>query len=104
MLPEKGRRLFGWALLPYLLLMFTMGLFQDGVDNWGHFGGLVAGLVFGFVLDPPPLQRRAGWNRFWQSGIVGGTLVLLTTFALVGPRLHPLRTARSRETPTAGFR
>ncbi len=60
LLPERGRRYFGFALVPYAVLMFGSGLFNDGTDNWSHFGGLVVGTVIAMLADPPPLQRSPG--------------------------------------------
>lgn len=90
LLPEKGRRLFGAALAPYLVLMFLSGLSNPGTDNWAHFGGLVTGGVLAFLLDPPGFERRRSRNRILQVGgavTMVGTLLVL---ALAGPRLHPL--------------
>lgn len=90
LLPERGRRLFGIAMLPYLVLMFGSGLWNEGTDNWAHFGGMVVGALLALVLDPVPLQRRAHWNRRWQLGVLSAIAVILTTLGLLGPMLHPL--------------
>ncbi|MEZ4315915.1 MAG: rhomboid family intramembrane serine protease [Myxococcota bacterium] len=90
LLPERGRRLFGFALLPYLVLMFWGGLMNDTTDNWAHFGGLVCGAALAFVLDPPPFQRRAHQNTAIQ---VTGTVLcvlIMVVLAAFGPRLYPL--------------
>src|SRR5690606_33637586 len=34
LLPQRGRRVFGLALLPYLVVMFLSGLSSVGIDNW----------------------------------------------------------------------
>lgn len=94
LLPERGRRLFGAAMLPYLVLMFWSGLMNESTDNWSHFGGLLTGGALAMVLDPVPLQRRPGWNRAWQLGVVGGVVVLLGGMALFGPRIHPTPDSR----------
>lgn len=90
MLPERGRRLFGWALVPYLVVMFASGLMSETTDNWSHFGGLLAGGTLAIFLDPPSVQRRPHWNRLWYALTGGGSVFLLLLFAAVGPRLHPL--------------
>ena len=38
-LPPKARRVFGWAIFPYLVFMFGTGWLDANVDNWAHFGG-----------------------------------------------------------------
>jgi rhomboid protease GluP len=90
LLPPSGRRLFGVALAPYLVLMFLSGLSNAQTDNWAHFGGLAMGAVLALVLDPPGFERRAGRNR-WIQGLGSAAIaVLLVVFGLFGPRLYPL--------------
>lgn len=89
-LPSRGRRLFGMAMLPYLLLMFWSGLMNEDTDNWSHLGGLLTGLLLGFVLTPPPLERPKGRNRRWQAGVYGSVAAALAALYLVGPRALPL--------------
>jgi rhomboid protease GluP len=90
LLPERGRRLFGVALLPYLVLMFWGGLMNDNTDNWAHFGGLVCGGVLAFVLDPPPFQRRPRQNAMVNGSLAVVSVALLAILSLGGPWLYPL--------------
>ena len=55
----RYRRLFGGFGQSYLTNMlvivainFVYGLTTGVVDNWGHGGGLIAGLLFGWLLSP----------------------------------------------------
>ncbi|MCA9568062.1 MAG: rhomboid family intramembrane serine protease [Myxococcales bacterium] len=90
LLPEKGRRLFGAALAPYLVLMFLSGLSNAGTDNWAHFGGLVTGGLLAFFLDPPGFERRPRQNLFFQAGGAIAMLVVLVVLGVAGPRVYPL--------------
>ncbi len=94
LLPERGRRLFGAALAPYLVLMFLSGLSNPGTDNWAHFGGLVTGAVLALVLDPPGFERRPHQNRRFQIGTLATILGITAMLGLAGPRLYPLVDAR----------
>ena len=54
----RNRMLFGSRARGMLLNMgvivvvnLLLGL-QPGIDNWGHLGGLIAGLIFGWVAGP----------------------------------------------------
>ncbi len=98
LLPERGRRIFGIAMLPYLVLMFASGLSNARTDNWCHFGGLVTGLVMALVLDPPGLQRRPSWNRGVQAVAMAASLLAAAIPAALGPALHPLRDSAVAET------
>lgn len=90
-LPEHARRYFGFALLPYLLVMFLMGLSNARTDNWSHLGGLLTGALLAALADPPGQERRPGWNGRWQAAVLGILTVCLAGLAVLGPRLVPLR-------------
>jgi membrane associated rhomboid family serine protease len=90
LLPSRARRLYGLALLPYLVVMFWMGLQSETTDNWGHFGGLVCGATLGALLDPIGLERRAGWNRRVRRATGMIVIAGLLGLGLAGPRLVPL--------------
>jgi membrane associated rhomboid family serine protease len=62
LLSDRARIIFGWALLPYLVLIYTLGWTSPSTDNWAHTGGLVTGALLALVLDPPGMERRSGWN------------------------------------------
>lgn len=44
-----GKDIFRQSLL-WAALLFFMGVARSGVDNWGHFGGLAAGLAAALLL------------------------------------------------------
>lgn len=45
----RDRRI-GAALLAWGAFQLIMGVLTPFVDNWAHFGGLAAGIIFGFTL------------------------------------------------------
>ena len=94
-IPERARRAFGIAMLPYLVLMFWSGLRNDGTDNWSHFGGLVVGGLLVLLMDPEPLQRTARWNT-WARGAtlaVGG--LIIAGLGIAGPRAYLLEDSQA---------
>lgn len=92
LLPEAGRRLFGWALVPYLVLMASSGMNSDDIDNWSHLGGLIAGSALVLFLDPPEIQRSLKWNARIRNGVTAALLLIPLTIGLFGPRMTPLWT------------
>lgn len=96
LLTGRARLVFGWALLPYLALIYLSGWSNESTDNWAHTGGLVAGALLAVLLDPPGLERRKGWSLFAPAGV--GALIVVTLGALyaTGPRLLPVRDVMDR--------
>jgi rhomboid protease GluP len=45
-------------LLIWAVIAFAIGLFLPGVDNWGHLGGLLTGLVAGWLLSYQERSRQ----------------------------------------------
>ncbi|MDD3648162.1 MAG: rhomboid family intramembrane serine protease [Candidatus Dojkabacteria bacterium] len=39
-------------LLPFVAYNLVFGFIAPGIDNWAHIGGLVGGILLGFVFDP----------------------------------------------------
>jgi rhomboid protease GluP len=58
-LPSRYRAYFSVVVVIYAVVMFTIGFISPSTDNWGHGGGLVAGLVMGRALEPRLLRLKA---------------------------------------------
>ncbi|MCR9161744.1 MAG: rhomboid family intramembrane serine protease [Nannocystaceae bacterium] len=81
------QRYFGVWVLPFLVILFGVGMRNPGVDHASHLGGLCAGLIGGMVLpialpDYPWLPRR----RHWPYRLVAAGVFCLLTVA-IAPRL-----------------
>lgn len=109
LLQGRGKQLFGVAILPYMVLMLGSGLMSERTDNWAHFGGLAVGAALVLLLDPEPIQRRAGWNQRVRLRVLISSVVTLLVVAFLGPRIIPtadvdsvratLRTAQRAPSP-----
>ncbi len=53
----RWARAFGLGIIPFIVLNLLLGKLISGIDNWGHVGGLVTGLVLGALIPPP----QAAW-------------------------------------------
>lgn len=87
LLSDRARIIFGWALLPYLVLIYGMGWYNPGTDNWAHTGGLVTGGVLALLYDPPGLERAKGWGVTTLAVSWGAVVAILGGLWLAGPRL-----------------
>ncbi len=83
---------FGLRIVPWLLALFAAGLGSQGVDNWGHAGGLVSGVVLGLFLTPRTWPGEGAARRLAAAtGALLGT-ISLGVFAAPGlPALGGVR-------------
>ena len=76
-LAPRVQRYFGIWVLPFLVILFGVGMRNPGVDHASHLGGLCAGLIGGMLLpialpDYPWLPRRRHWPvRLVAAGVFG---------------------------------
>ena len=66
------RQVGGWALS-----LFVFGLLVPGINNWGHGGGMAAGVLLGFMLGYQEQLRENGWHV-----MMGLSAVLITVLVL----------------------
>ncbi len=89
-IPARSRKYFGWALVPYLAVSGYTGLNSENVDNWSHFGGLLAGMALTTVLDPEVLPGRRMLNRRWRWLAGAAGVAMLALLSTRGLELVPL--------------
>lgn len=66
------KQVAGWAVV-----LFLFGLIMPGINNWGHGGGIVAGIIIGFFLG---YRERKEENLFHK--ILTGFCAVLTVIVL----------------------
>jgi len=54
--PRRWRRSFGAGILPLIVMNLALGFSIPGIDNWGHIGGLFAGMLVSGLIPPPALE------------------------------------------------
>jgi rhomboid protease GluP len=69
-------------LVTWVVTIFVLGFWMGGVDNWAHFGGLVAGFGMGKIFadrEPvSPSERQRAYVLGWLAGIV-----VIASFAMM---------------------
>lgn len=82
-IPPVFRRFFGRGLLPWIVLNLSLGLFIDGIDNYAHVGGLVAGSLTAFFLRAR-ISETTTETRLQHAGLSLGAaavaILLVFTF------------------------
>ena len=65
-LKKSGQRLGGIDYMTMLVIVvfeIGMGVLTPGVDNFGHAGGLLAGLVCGFIVCGILTHKKDGFGN-----------------------------------------
>jgi len=61
LIPPRWGRALGRGILPFIVINLIFGFSVRGIDNWGHLGGLLTGMVLA-ALIPPPAHELAPWS------------------------------------------
>jgi rhomboid protease GluP len=81
---ERGRAILQ-NMIVVTVINLAFGLSVSGVDNWGHMGGLIGGIVVAWgmlpnyerpqivKLGPQPLTEsdRSSWYAIWTAAVLG---------------------------------
>lgn len=73
------RQVGGWVVT-----LFIFGFLVPGINNWGHGGGLVAGVVLGFLLGYSERVRENNLHRLGAMGCILVTLIVLAWALFTG--------------------
>lgn len=78
-LPAKYRSILADAAIPTVIGLLFIGIRSDGVDNWAHIGGLVAGLLTGTFMRPRLLTdaRKYWWEPAMRAAPSLGVLAVV---------------------------
>ena len=61
LIPPRWGRAFGRGILPFIVINLIFGFSVRGIDNWGHLGGLLSGMVLAAIM-PPVAHDLAPWS------------------------------------------
>jgi len=67
------RQIGGWAIA-----IFVFGLLAQGINNWGHGGGMVAGAALGFLMG----YREKSRENFFHN-VLASACIIITALALL---------------------
>ena len=80
-----GRNLYRQISI-WIIFLFVFGLIVPGINNWGHGGGILAGIIFGYLLGYQE-KRKEGIIHKMLAGICA-TLTLAVLIWAVGTSLY----------------
>jgi rhomboid protease GluP len=66
------RQIGGWAIS-----IFVFGLLVPGINNWGHGGGMIAGILLGLLLGYQEKSRENVKHKFLGVGCIVVTALVL---------------------------
>lgn len=91
MLPRRYRAVLGAATLPTVAVYLYMGFRSEGIDNWGHLGGLFAGALATLPLRPRLLSPRPDLRRLLVDRVLplAAVLVVLVLGSSLSARFLP---------------
>ena len=71
--PRRWKMAFGKGMVLVILLNFAIGLSMSHlIDNWGHTGGLLGGILLALLIPPPLPYRSSRWilSRLPQEAVI----------------------------------
>ncbi len=82
LIPRPYAYYFGWSVLPLLLITIYVGWSQPLVDNWGHVGGLIGGVLACLVLPAEVLENKVVTASGWAQA--GAAFILVVGISVLG--------------------
>lgn len=61
----------------WVVFLFIFGLVVPGINNWGHGGGILAGIIFGYLLGYQEKKRENFFHKTLAGVCLIGTAVVL---------------------------
>jgi rhomboid protease GluP len=66
------RQVAGWVLF-----IFAFGLLVPGINNWGHGGGIVAGIALGYLLGYQEKKKENLFHKILAGACAAATIAVL---------------------------
>ena len=87
-IPPRWGRAFGAGIVPFIVLMLFLGFSEKGIDNWGHVGGLVTGMLLAAFIPPPAHTLSLPFGDERPSQAIIALPVLVVVLAMVSTAQH----------------
>jgi rhomboid protease GluP len=87
-IPPRWGRAFGRGIIPFIVLILILGFSQRGIDNWGHVGGLLSGMVLAALIPPPAHNLAPGFGEEKPSQAIIALPVIIVAVAMASTAQH----------------
>jgi rhomboid protease GluP len=90
-IPPRWGRALGRGILPFIVLNLILGFSVKGIDNWGHLGGLLSGMVLAALIPPPAHDLAPQFGEARPSQAVIALPVVVVALAMASTAQHYVR-------------
>ena len=90
-IPPRWGRALGRGILPFIVLNLILGFTVRGIDNWGHLGGLLSGMVLAALIPPPAHDLAPQFGDARPSQAVIALPVVVVALAMTSTAQHYVR-------------
>ena len=87
-IPPRWGRALGRGILPFIALNLIFGFSVRGIDNWGHLGGLLSGMVLAALIPPPEHDLAPQFGEARPSQAVVALPVIVVALAMASTAQH----------------
>ena len=71
-----GKNLFK-QIAVWVVFLFIFGALVPGINNWGHGGGIISGIAFGYLLGYQERKRENLFHKIFAGSCAIATLLVL---------------------------
>jgi tetratricopeptide (TPR) repeat protein len=88
LIPRHWSRALGRGILPFIVINLIFGFSVRGIDNWGHLGGLLSGMVLAALIPPPAHDLAPQFDEARPSQAIVVLPVIVVALAMASTAQH----------------
>ena len=90
-IPPRWGRAFGKGIIPFIVVILVLGFSERGIDNWGHVGGLLSGMVLAAFIPPHAHGLAFQFGDAQPSQAIVALPVIVVALAMASTAQHYIR-------------
>ncbi len=88
MYPARWRRALVTVIIPFILITLAMGYTIPNIDNWGHVGGLLSGMILALLVPMPGREATVNYPGERPSQAIVAIPVIIVGLAMAATAEH----------------